>query len=304
MKYVIGIDGGGTKTKATSFSSPEGEPLFSVQKGRANFTVQYEDSLKQVVECVEACIESAGGVLPEKILVGAAGAHSPEICMAVEADLRKVWACEIVVTSDAQLAHTALLEGSDGLLVISGTGSIVLGRHNGIEWKTGGWGYLLGDEGSGYWIGIQALQHVMRVLERNGGANVNGKAGFDDRLTSVVLKHIGGDSMSDVKNYVYTGTKEDISSLSRLVGDTAEAGCEMSSLILRGAGVELARLVVDRAVLGHEEMLASMKVAVSGSILMKNEIVFEAFRNIVSQNFPDCEIVRSAGDVCRGVLYI
>lgn len=294
MKYVIGIDGGGTKTKATSYHLDTGEELFSVQKGRSNFAAHYRESLDQVIQAIQDCVRQSGGVLPEKILLGSAGAYTRKICVAVKEDLRKQWPIDITVIDDAQLAHTALLEGKDGLLVIAGTGSIVLGRHAGVEWKTGGWGYLLGDEGSGYWISIKAIQYALHRLEL-------GKE--NDQLTKALLNHVEGHSISDIKTFVYTSSKEEIASLSKLVDVEASNSCKASLSILRKAGEELA-VLVNRALKGHKELLPQLKVAVSGSILLKNDVVYEAFQDGLLNLKPGCEIVRSDGDVCRAVLYV
>lgn len=294
MTYVIGIDGGGTKTRATAFQLDTGEAIFSIETGKANFIVQYEESLEQVNLAIQECKAKMNDILPKRILLGAAGAHSRKVCLTVEDDLKKRWASEIHVIDDAQLAHTALLKGNDGLLVIAGTGSIVLGRHNGVEWKTGGWGYLLGDEGSGYWISIKALQHATRQLE----------AGIEkDPLTKAILEWIQGNSVSDIKTFVYSSTKEDLSTISKLVGKVAARGkCEGAASILNRAGNELV-LLVKRAIKGHEELRSNMKIAVSGSIFMKNDIVFEAFKHGIYAEIPGCEIIRTNADVCSAVLY-
>ncbi|MDN3020077.1 BadF/BadG/BcrA/BcrD ATPase family protein [Paenibacillus sp. BSR1-1] len=293
MTYVIGIDGGGTKTKATSFDPITGKTLFSVQTGPANFSVQYQASIEQVTKSIQLCIEQMGGMQPERILLGASGAHSKEICQRIEVDLVQTFNGKLAVIDDAQLAHTALLQGKDGILIIAGTGSIALGRYYGEEWRTGGWGYLLGDEGSGYWISIKALQFAMSQLE---GKNSH------DILTRAILNSIKGQNMSDIKSFVYAASKQEIAKLSELVYDVAQKNGEPAISILREAGEQLAQLV-KRALTNPNSLHSQMKIAVSGSLLLKNDIVYDSFENIMKQEFPKHELVREDRNVCEGVLY-
>lgn len=293
MDYVIGIDGGGTKTRATTYLLHTGESVYSVETGRANFAIQFEESLEQIVLAIEACIKQMGGTQPKRILIGASGAHSPEICKNAEMKLNVKWSSHITVIDDATLAHIALLHGKDGLLIIAGTGSIVLGRYNGKVWRTGGWGYLLGDEGSGYWISIQALKYAMKQLELN---KVN------DKLTKAILNNINGYSMSDIKRYVYSSTRHEIARLSKLVNELAEQNCEAAREILNCAGVELAELLM-RAISQFSTVLPKQNIVVSGSLLQKNEIVYQSFFKEVRKNISDCNIIKREADVCEAVLY-
>ncbi|MGG3470437.1 BadF/BadG/BcrA/BcrD ATPase family protein [Neobacillus pocheonensis] len=293
MTYMIGIDGGGTKTKATSFDLTTGKTLFSVQTGPANFSVQYQGSIDQVRKSIQLCIEQMGGIQPERILLGASGAHSKEFCQQIKVHLVETLNCKLTVIDDAQLAHTALLKGKDGILVIAGTGSIALGRYNGEEWRTGGWGYLLGDEGSGYWISKKALQFVMFQLEIKNN---------NDVLTQAILNSIEGQSMSDIKSFVYSASKQEMAKISELVYDAAQKNCEPAISILREAGEKLAQLV-KRALTIPNSLHSQMKIAVSGSLLLKNDIVYDSFENIIRQDLPKHELVRENRNVCEGVLY-
>jgi N-acetylglucosamine kinase-like BadF-type ATPase len=293
MTYIIGIDGGGTKTKATSFDLTTGKILFSVQTGPANFSVQYQDSLEQVRKSIQLCIQQMDGNQPERILLGASGAHSKEICQQIKDDLVQTLNSKLTVIDDAQLAHTALLRGKDGILIIAGTGSIALGRYNGEEWRIGGWGYLLGDEGSGYWISKKALQYVMFRLEIKNN---------NDVLTQEILKSIEGQTMSDIKSFVYSASRQEIAKISQLVYQVAQKNCESAISILRDAGEELAQLV-KRALTIPTPLHSQMKIAVSGSLLLKNDIVYDSFKKVIRQDLPKHELIREDRNVCEGVLY-
>src|SRR5699024_11813290 len=78
----------------------------------------------------------------------------------------KVLADEVLMAADALTTHTGALGGRAGVVVAAGTGSVALGTDLRETWRrTDGWGYLLGDRGSGAWIGGQGLQHALRALD-------------------------------------------------------------------------------------------------------------------------------------------
>ncbi|HWO74994.1 MAG TPA: BadF/BadG/BcrA/BcrD ATPase family protein [Bacillus sp. (in: firmicutes)] len=293
MTYVIGIDGGGTKTKATCFDLESAKAVYTAETGRVNFLFQFEESVKQISRAIEACVHHMENELPKKLLIGAAGAISEEVCRRAEQEFQSRWCQNVRVIDDARLAHTALLKGQDGILVISGTGSIALGRSNGMEWRTGGWGYLLGDEGSGYWVSIKAIQYVLHQLEMKQS---------NDGLTHALLQWIQGNSVSDIKNFVYTSSRQEIAGLSELISEEAMRNSEAAISILRRAGVELA-LLVNRSLSAAPKPIQSPKIAVSGSLLMKNDIVFESFKQVIERDFSMSSIIRENQDVCRAVLY-
>lgn len=293
MTYIIGIDGGGTKTKATSFDLITGKALFSIHTGPANFSVHYQNSLEQVRMSIQLCIERMNGNPPERILLGASGAHSKEICNQIKEDLISTFNVMLTVIDDAQLAHKALLQGTDGILIIAGTGSIALARFNSEEWRIGGWGYLLGDEGSGYWISKKALQYALFQLERKNNQEV---------LTRAILSSIEGTTISDIKNFVYSSSRQEIAKLSELVYQVAQNNGESALSILQEAGKELAQLI-KRALTIKTSVHSPIKISVSGSLLIKNDIVFDSFRKVLSQDLPKHQLLREDRNVCEAVLY-
>ncbi|SNX74072.1 N-acetylglucosamine kinase-like BadF-type ATPase [Bacillus oleivorans] len=278
---------------ATCYDLDSAKALFTAETGRVNFLIQFEESVEQVSRAIEACVNYMENVQPEKILIGAAGAISKEICKRAEREIQVRWYQQVRVIDDARLAHTALLQGQDGILVIAGTGSIALGRCNGMEWRTGGWGYLLGDEGSGYWVSIKAIQYALHQLEMSQN---------NDGLTNALLQRINGQSISDIKNFVYSSARQEIAGLSKLISEEANRNSEAALSILRRAGVELA-LLVKRSLSAAPDPKQKLKIAVSGSLLMKNDVVFESFKQVIERDLPMNEIIRENQDVCSAVLY-
>src|SRR5690606_18783722 len=103
-------------------------------------------------------------IVPAAICLGIAGVDRPDDAAVVQGIMKRIgYKARVLVVNDALVALEAGAPGQPGIVIISGTGSICYGRNaDGMAARSGGWGYVLGDEGSGYWIGRAALRAVLR----------------------------------------------------------------------------------------------------------------------------------------------
>ena len=126
-------------------------------------------------------------IVPAAICLGIAGVDRPDDAAAVRGIMRRIgYQARVLVVNDALVALEAGAPGGPGVVIISGTGSIAYGRNAAHEAaRAGGWGYVLGDEGSGYWIGRAALRAVLREADRRGPKTA---------LTPLLLRHFGIDA--------------------------------------------------------------------------------------------------------------
>jgi N-acetylglucosamine kinase-like BadF-type ATPase len=139
----------------------------------------------------------------------------------------------VVVVNDALVALEAGAPGQPGVVIISGTGSISYGRNaDGVAARSGGWGYVLGDEGSGYWIGRAALRAVLREADERGPKTA---------LTHMLLEHFGvGKAQSLIHEVYHTNLKPAaIGALARSVHSAYLQGDQAAIGILRAAANEL-----------------------------------------------------------------
>ncbi len=155
----------------------------------------------------------------------------------IETLAESILGVSIKVVSDIELAYRANFSEGEGILLYAGTGSVAFAiddRSN--SHQIGGWGYLLGDEGGGYWIGREAIRHAMSEIET--------KAEFiSDSLTSQLLNVIGGKDWSSVKSFVYSQERSAIAALSKLVDTSASEGDINAIKIIQKAAEHLAHLV-------------------------------------------------------------
>ena len=168
--FVLGIDAGGTKTVCL-LADGDGRVRASARGPGANLQtlgeLEVEKVLHEVMDSVLADERSA----PAAICLGIAGVDRPHDNAIIRGIMRRIGhKAPVLVVNDA-LAALVAGAGDDGpgIVLIAGTGSICYGRNeDGRAARAGGWGYILGDEGSGWWIGRQALSAVMRAGDGRG----------------------------------------------------------------------------------------------------------------------------------------
>jgi N-acetylglucosamine kinase len=249
MNYVLGIDAGGTKTMCL-LADETGQIVSEARGGGANIStvgeLGVEKTLHQVME------EAIGDrdIVPAAVCLGMAGVDRPLDYQTVRAIMRRIGAkARVVVVNDALVALVAGAGDGPGVVVISGTGSIVYGRNRDQRAaRAGGWGFVLGDEGSGYWIGQHALSAVMRASDGRGPRTM---------LGDLVLAHLGVARVGDLVQLVYykERTLPGIAALGPVVEQARAAGDEVATGILESAAEELvlgARSVVQRLEMSRE----------------------------------------------------
>jgi N-acetylglucosamine kinase len=233
MFHVIGIDAGGTKTVCL-LADNQGAIISRAQGAGANLQSLGELQVEKVVHEVMDQAIGDRDIVPAIICIGIAGVDRPDDHAIVRGIMRRIgFKARIVIVNDALIALEAGVPGQPGIVVISGTGSIAYGRNAaGEAARSGGWGYVLGDEGSGYWIGRAALRAVLRAADHRGPTTV---------LTPMLLEHFAVPQPQALLHQVYHQNLKPaaISALAACVQRAILEGDEAALAILRGAANEL-----------------------------------------------------------------
>ena len=166
-RFVMGIDGGATKTVAAVLDL-EGRALHLAQRGPSNEdAVGAKSAVRALLEAADEAIERAG-IAQEELgaaVLAVAGIDTSAIAKQLRSARNEAW----IVVNDVVGAWATATGARPGIGAISGTGSNVLGLGaDGRVWRVGGWGHLLGDEGSGYWLGIESIKAALRDREASG----------------------------------------------------------------------------------------------------------------------------------------
>ena len=231
--HVLGIDAGGTKT-VCQLADEHGEVLAEARRGGANLQaageLEVEKTLHDVME--EALGDS--DIRPAAICLGIAGVDRPDDARVMEQIMRRIgYKARVLIVNDALVALEAGAPGQPGVVLVAGTGSIAYGRNaRNQSARAGGWGYVLGDEGSGYWIGRAALRGVLREADRRGPKT---------QLTGLLLHYYGVSRAQDLIVQVYQGALRPaaIASLAQCVQGAFNNGDEVAIGILRNAADQL-----------------------------------------------------------------
>lgn len=302
MRYVLGIDSGGTKYLVRA-AALDGAPLGEY---RGQTCSHYQLSAKEAAQRIDghlsACLERFGGRREEceRIVCGTTGYDSPEdgsLLHAMYAGL-KGFQCAVCCVNDVELAHYIAVGGT-GALVLAGTGSIAYGRNaGGKSCRVGGWPRsILGEEGSGRYIDLCALRHYSRYLD-----------GCRPRtpLTDAVEAAIGSTTRKGLMDYAMRMMSPPwpMPGLGKAVDCAAQGGDPYAADILRQGGVELFRLAEELIhCLGMEEE-RPLPIGVWGSVLMHNTLVFQSFQDCVLARYPQARILRPTVDAAQGAVEI
>lgn len=226
MTLFVGVDGGGTHTRAVLVDEA-GRELGRAEGGASVVRVEAPESAARVViETVRAAADMAGVDLPADVLwAGLAGAGSRDARVGVEVALSAAGLAErTVVGTDVEAAFEDAFGDGPGILLIAGTGSIAWARSaDGRLERVGGWGDRLGDEGSGFAIGMAALRAVVRAEDGRGEVT---------RLRAAVIEHLGLGAPSDLIAWVATASKARVAALVPVVVTAAQEGDGVARRIL------------------------------------------------------------------------
>src|SRR2546430_893666 len=236
--HVIGIDTGGTKT--VCLLADEHGAIVSEGRGPgANLHAAGELAVEKVLhEVMEQAIGDRvigdRSIVPAAVCLGIAGVDREDEERTVRAIMRRIgYRSRVLVVNDALIALVAGAGDDPGIVIIAGTGAIVYGRNaSGEAARAGGWGHMIGDEGSGYWIGKEALAAVMRGADGRGP---------ETALAAEILAHFGVADVSRLPRIVYDREmpRMSVAAMGPIVQAVASDGDAVAMRILERAADEL-----------------------------------------------------------------
>lgn len=298
MAYFIGIDAGGTKTRCVLadetkiLARADSGSIKLMRVGEAEATARLQGLLHEVA--------AKSGVSLQEVTrscVGLGGFSIPAVQEWAHEQMKATVGGDVEVCGDEEIALDAGFQGGPGILVVSGTGSIVVGRSaDGTMYNAGGWGPVLGDEGAGSWIGLEAVRAGFWAKDRD----------IDTILLTEVQKFWELDSLGEVIEKGNDRPGPNFAALVPLVVRCAESGDEIARAVLERAGVELAELVALVAVKMQETADGSegtIGVAYVGSILEHITVTRESMINALKESTPQAHVLEGAVNSLEGALW-
>jgi glucosamine kinase len=297
-EIVVGVDGGGSKTRVL-IGTGEGEVLASAEGPKSAVTPgQAEHSADVIAELVTRAlgeIAQPGAVLPRVLYCGVAGTGRDEERRALHTALdEKELAEEVIIDSDGLIAMYDAFDDRAGILLVVGTGSIAYGRSPAGELvRCGGWGPVFGDEGSGGWIGRRALGIV--------AASSDGR----EPPTALLFPILAATECEDIQDLIPWAAAADaraFASLVPVVFSTAAAGDPRANALLTLAAEELVLHVraLSRQLFTDER--AAVAVALSGGLMDRGSPLRKRLEQRLKSAVPGAQIRSEEVLPARGAL--
>ena len=291
MRYVIGIDAGGTKTVGL-LADESGTVLREARSGGANLRLQGELSVEKSLFQVIDALDAPQSV--DALCLGIAGVADDADRAVVRDILRRLGIRRAVrIVNDAEIALVAGAADRHGIVLVSGTGSIAYGvDSSGRSARSGGWGYLLGDEGSAFWLGHAAVRAGIRAADGRGPATI---------LFERICEHLEVREPARLVQWFYEEelSRTRVAQLARLVEEAAADGDEKAQDLLDQAARHLARAA--RAVERQLEFPAPYPLVLSGG-------AFKACPSLVRRiearldDLPNARLVRLEVEPATGAI--
>ncbi|MEH2349223.1 MAG: N-acetylglucosamine kinase [Nostoc sp.] len=299
MSYVLGIDGGGSKTVCILMDDLH-QVLGRGEAGSSNYQgIGIEATLQSIQSAIQNASEAAIITSPVKIdaiclgLAGVGRAVDIEVVKGLVEELQSnkslliTWALQlenIVICNDALIALVGGIGQPVGIVVAVGTGSIVFGRnHQGDTKRVGGWGYILGDEGSAYKIAIAAMNAALKSYD---GREIS------TSLVEAFKEHLGLENIEDLIEVIYRrgwGVKK-IAALAPIVDFAAASGDIVANIIIDDAVKELVKAtstVID-AIFSVD---SALEVVTTGSVWRGRCKIHERFAASLVKKFPNVSVI-------------
>ena len=278
-KLLIGIDGGGTHSTAVA-AYPDGRIAAVTEGGGLNFHNSGVETVRGRLEAMVEDLCRQTGCEAEEVCVGMSALDAPadEATTALFTGMMR--AEQLDLQSDAYIALMGFTLGKPGVIVICGTGSMLLMLDGeGCQQAAGGWGYLLGDAGSGYTLAREGLLTVIDAVEGIGPATP---------LTEDALAYFGADTPRGLIDRIYApeATTAWIAGFARYVLTHAHEGEETARVILQRNMERLARSAAQLITAAPE----AARVGLYGGIFGHSELARAFFTDALQRFSPGAEV--------------
>jgi glucosamine kinase len=296
MSFFLAIDAGGTKTRC--LLADQSRVLGRAATGSVKLMRVGEAEASLRLRAMLTEVSTTAGVSLHKVAqtcVGLAGLSIDAVREWAEREIGNAVSGDVLLVGDEEIALDGAFRGGPGILVIAGTGSNVIGRAaDGTMYQAGGWGPALGDEGSGYWIGQEALRAGFWAKDR----------GVPTTLLTEIGELWGANSLGEIVEVANARPGPDLPALAPIVARCADAGDELATAVLERAGVELAEQVALVA-LKMKESGGKRKVeaAYTGSVLEHISLVRSAMVAALKTSSPSVKVIEGAVDSLEGALW-
>jgi N-acetylglucosamine kinase-like BadF-type ATPase len=287
MKYLIVFDCGATKTDC-ALADINGNILYTTTGGAANFLVSGTEGTSGIImSLLNDCIKKFNTDYSEieNIVIGAAGAGRKKDAEKLKSSLLDIFSSDgikiksLKVVSDAQIALEGAFPNEAGCILIAGTGSIIYGKdENGNIYRAGGFGRLIGDEGSGFSIGRKGLQAAAKYYDDRG----------DETLIVKLIKEKYSIKTADELITKVYKENFDIASIAEVVIIAAKNEDQVAHHILLEESRELIHHI---STMMKKMNVIDLRVSFAGSLISNKNFYSDMLRDKIKTSLPSVKIV-------------
>lgn len=290
LKYQIGVDAGGTHSTAIAYDM-DGKELGRAEGGPGQINADYEGGINNIATVINELLDKIDGDCM-RVLAGIAGlsvvGNAAEVAATISSRINNLPTRAI---TDSLLALYNGLEGDDGALVIAGTGSVYNGLQDGHLIAVGGYGNILGDEGSGYAISVAAMKSALLSWDKRE----------ENGLIEMFTKLFKVEHMDECNAKFYRMSNSEVAGMAVHVAKLADHGNKHAIQVIKEQAHLLARDIIIG--LDRYEEPKPMKIALTGSVLANNEMMRGVIEDEVKAKYPDAIFSISNGENARGVIF-
>jgi N-acetylglucosamine kinase-like BadF-type ATPase len=293
-KYIIGIDGGGTKTLGVLYDL-EGNELKRGVSGFTNFNIDLNKAKENMLDVLDHLTKDISTSDELFIQMGVSGYSKIKDKHIYEEEIGKRYHATASLESDVLIALYDVKKDEEVnvIMVIGGTGSVLMYSDQYRLEQVGGFGHLLGDEGSAYHLSISALKDIISVYEDTNAY---------DEFSTKILNHLNIKDQFDVRDYVYNHDKTTIASLAKFISQIALEGNEKAIELIRDEAKHLARQTI-KAYLKLQQK-DKVIIALRGGFLTNAPFVKQTLIKELEMSIKDFEINESKDSPVKGAYYL
>lgn len=288
MNY-LGIDAGASATKWALF---DGDQIIASGKLAAmDGHIYRSESKARLIENLAAITAQISAEEVGGIFAGLTGATAEDgVTGPVSQILHSYFPnAKVRVVHDIELAYYANFAVGDGILLYAGTGSIAMYIDDEAgPVRAGGWGYLLGDEGGGFWIGREAIRWVLAGLD-------TGEEVISGSLSDQILQQISATDWNGIKEFVYSNERSEIAKLAALVAKIADDGDLDAQGIIYEASQHLIALVHQLDI----QIENAPRIVIAGGVCQPGSFLAKALTSFFSEriSISECNIAERAAEL-------
>lgn len=279
-KYLLGIDGGGTNSRLLAVDM-NGEQI-GFCRGKSTSLECNSSSvvrnnlmilLKKFASASELSLDDCAGMC-----FGTAGVDTEYTRLAMENMLDDMqMRFPIKVVNDSEIALYANTHGGPGLMLISGTGSIGYGINEAKKaWRVGGFGYLVGDHGSAYWVAAKGIEAALKAYDHSGP---------DTCLINDFCKYLNQTGFDEILDFIYQKNKSDLAKLAYVVDDAREKKDAVAAGIMQGA-LDSLTLLVDTLARELSMDDKPYPLLLGGGFILHTKWLYKALRARMKETHP------------------